>query len=120
VQTFTTITRHRDIWIPKDLVNQIIHSWFFKFTVAGSTAKCSWTFDFLLQKIPNVYVKITSHVSRVDLKNNISTRTDTAIFSTNEAAWNATALDFFAGIAGDITTVITRRRSDAFVQSAVE
>jgi hypothetical protein len=34
-------------------------------------------------------------------------RTDTAIFSADEAAWNAAALDIFEVIAGDVAIVFT-------------
>jgi hypothetical protein len=81
------------------LVNQIIHSRFLEFAVAGFAAKRSWTFDFLLQKISDV---------------------DAAIFSTNKAAWNAAALDFLAGIAGGVAIVSIGGGSNTFVQCAVE
>jgi hypothetical protein len=55
MQALATFTRQRDIFVPEDVIDQLIHSWLFE--LASSTrlaAEGGGSLYFLLQEIPNV------------------------------------------------------------------
>lgn len=55
MQTLTTFARQRNVFIPEDVIDQLIHSWLFK--LASGTrlaAESSGSLYFLIQEIPNV------------------------------------------------------------------
>ncbi len=55
VQALATFTRQRNVFVPKDVVDQLIHGWLFKLA-SGVTfaAERGGSLYFLLQKIPDV------------------------------------------------------------------
>jgi len=55
MQTLSSLTPQSNIRIPKDLVYQIIHRRFLKFTPAPRfTAKLGGAFDFFFEEIANI------------------------------------------------------------------
>jgi hypothetical protein len=55
MQALATSTRQRNKFVPEDVIDQLIHSWFFKLA-SGVTlaAESGRSFNFLRQEIPNV------------------------------------------------------------------
>jgi len=55
MQALATFTRQRDIFVPEDVIDQLIHSWLFELAPGASlAAESGGSLYFLLQEIPNV------------------------------------------------------------------
>jgi hypothetical protein len=55
MQALATFTNQRNVFVPKDVVDQLIHCWLFKLaSVARFTAETGRSLYFLLQEVPDV------------------------------------------------------------------
>jgi hypothetical protein len=55
MQALATFTRQRNVFVPEDVIDQLIHSWLFKLASGASlAAERGGSLYFLLQEIPNV------------------------------------------------------------------
>jgi hypothetical protein len=55
VQALATFANQRNVVVPKDVIDQLIHCWFFKLA-SGATfaAESGRSLYFLLQKVPDI------------------------------------------------------------------
>jgi hypothetical protein len=55
MHALATFTRQRNVFVPEDVIDQLIHSWLFKLASSASlAAESGGPLYFLLQEIPNV------------------------------------------------------------------
>jgi hypothetical protein len=55
MQTLATFTRQRNVFVPEDVIDQLIHGWLFKLASGTSlTAESGGTLYFLSQEIPDI------------------------------------------------------------------
>jgi hypothetical protein len=55
MQALATFTRQRNVFVPEDVIDQLIHGWLFKLASGVRlAAESGGSLYFLLQEIPNV------------------------------------------------------------------
>jgi len=55
MQAFATLTDQRNVFVTKDVIDQLIHRWLFKLATGTSlAAESGRPLDLLVQKFPNI------------------------------------------------------------------
>jgi hypothetical protein len=97
---FSALAVEGNVYISEDVVDQLIHSWFFEST-RFSRLRCEFTgtFDLFCKEFRNV---------------------DTSVFSTEHSSWDTSAFDLFASVLCRVRVESNGVTSRAVVQTAVE
>ena len=107
MQTFATLTVQRNVAVAKDIINELIHSWFLKFAAStGLTTKLCRSFDLVCQKITNICHRTKEkRIKGPKICNGEKSHTDTSVFSADKAFWYTFALDMITRVNGRIRVV---------------